>query len=667
MDIYAYNVANPLLNNKNYSKESLFDQKKLNESYIELLDTNKELEAYVQKLIDSQKKRKNQFSKIIENEINLRKSEEKYKTLISEMNQGLVLFQGNYEEEEKITSYKFLDGNASYERLTGLKKEDILGKTLYEMAPNLENNLIKKIQQVVIKGQYIYCQRYLKEKDKYYEAVVYRPKRLQFAAIITDITERKISEIALRNSEYNFRNIFENSSDPILIVSNNKIVDCNLAMIKLLGHDTKLSIINKNPVQFSPEEQLDGELSEEKVSRVYKCTTKNGKYKFEWCFKKSNGNLLTVEVMMTSILHNGEMVFHSICRDIHERKQMEDKLKYLSYRDQLTGLYNRRFFEEKLKELDNEKNLPLTIIMADVNGLKLVNDSLGHIIGGDELLKKVAEVIIKGCRDNDIAARLGGDEFVILLPKTNNYETDQIVKNIKYLASKEKVGIVDISISFGYETKKDDKEEIEEILNKAEGYMYKKKLFEGPSMRGKTINDIINTLHKKNRREEEHSNRVAMLCEDMGRAMNLTKKEVEELKNIGLLHDIGKIAIEENILNKTEKLIEEEWEEIKRHPEIGYRILSTVNEMLEISEYVLHHHERWDGKGYPKVLKEEKIPLQSRIIAIIDAYDAMTSKRSYRDSLPEEVVIKELKINAGSQFDPELVKIFIEKVLNRSY
>ncbi|EPY2274048.1 HD domain-containing phosphohydrolase [Clostridium sporogenes] len=601
-----------------------------------------------------------------QSELEFKISEERYKTLVSEMQQGLVLFQGSGNEKGRIINYKLLDSNASYERLAGLKKENILGKTLYDIFPNMEKSLIEKIQQVAITGQSVHYQRYIKEKDKYYEAIVYRPKKLQFAAILTDITERKFAEKALKTSEYNFRNIFESSSDPILITLDNKIIDCNLAMIELLGYDSKSSILRKNPVQFSPETQPNGESSKEKALQVYKITMKNGKYKFEWWFKRIDGTLLPAEVMMTTILHNGKKVFHSLCRDIRERKEMENKLEYLSYHDQLTGLYNRRFFEKELKRLDVEKNLPLTIVMADVNGLKLVNDSFGHA-AGDELLEKVAEVIKKGCRSNDIIARLGGDEFVILLPKTDIYETEQIVKNINALALKETVSAVNISISFGYGTKKKEGEKIEEILKKAEDYMYKKKLFESPSMRGKTIGAIISTLHEKNKREEEHSHRVSMLCQDMGNALGLTERETEELKTIGLLHDIGKIAIEENILNKREELTEDEWQEIKRHPEIGYRILNTVNDMLEIAEYVLYHHERWDGKGYPKGLKGEEIPLQSRIITIVDAYDAMTSQRSYRNALQEKIAIEELKINSGTQFDPKLVRIFIEKVLNKSF
>ena len=349
-------------------------------------------------------------------------------------------------------------------------------------------------------------------------------------------------------------------------------------------------------------------------------------------------------------------------QDITERKKKEEDIYLLSYRDQLTGIYNRRFYEEELKRLDKARNLPFTIVMADVNGLKLINDSFGHSVG-DELLKKVALVIMRGCRADDIIARLGGDEFVILLPKTDVAHTEQVIKRIKAAAASEKVGSIDVSISFGYETKYITEENIAEVLKKAEDHMYREKLVGSQSTRSKTIKAIIAALHEKNKREEQHSHRVADISHTMGEALGLTEEKVKELKAIGLLHDIGKIAIDENLLNKTGKLTEIEWLEMKRHPEIGYRILGTVQEMSEMATYVLHHHERWDGTGYPNGLKGNKIPYISRIITIADAYDAMTSERPYRSSLPEEVVLQELKNNAGVQFDPDMIEIFIEKVL----
>jgi len=350
-----------------------------------------------------------------------------------------------------------------------------------------------------------------------------------------------------------------------------------------------------------------------------------------------------------------------VIRDFSEQKKKQDKIEFLSYHDQLTGLYNRRFYLEELKRLDTGRNLPITIVMADVNGLKLINDSLGHAMG-DKLLKKVAEVIIKGCRDDDIIARLGGDEFVIVLPKTDAQEATQIIKRIKELSLKEKVGFIDISISFGYETKHNKEENIQEVFKKAEDYMYKKKLFESPSMRGKTIKTIITTLQEKSKKEEQHARRVSLLCESMGEALGMGEYEIKKIKSAGLLHDIGKIVIDEKTLNKPGKLTDDEWKEMRRHPKIGCNILKMVSDMSEIAEYVLAHHERWDGTGYPKGLKENEIPFVSRILTISDAYDDMTSGRNYRSVLSDEAALEELRKNAGIQFDPELVNVFIEKV-----
>jgi len=382
----------------------------------------------------------------------------------------------------------------------------------------------------------------------------------------------------------------------------------------------------------------------------------------EALLQRKDGTTIPMHFTASSLYLDGNQYFAGIAIDITERKKREVEIYYLSYHDQLTGLYNRRFYEEELKILDTLENLPITIVMGDVNGLKLINDSFGHAMG-DELLKKVAKVIRIGCRADDIVARLGGDEFVIILPKTDAFEAEQIIKRIDNLTLSEKVGFVDISISFGYQTKNNERENVEDIFKDAEDYMYKRKLFESPSMRCKTIRAIINTLNEKNKREEEHSHRVSELCEKMGEALGMPEYESEELKSVGLLHDIGKIAIDENLFYKPGKLTEDEWKEIKRHPEIGYRILNTVNDMSDIAKYVLYHHERWDGNGYPAGIKGGKIPITSRIISIADSYDAMTSERSYKKPMLKELAIEELQNNAGKQFDPELVRVFIEKIL----
>jgi len=485
---------------------------------------------------------------------------------------------------------------------------------------------------------------------------------------VMDITDRKLIEDALTISEEKYRFLTEQASDVITVlnITKGKFTYISPAMFYLRGLTAEEAMNESLEESLTPESLV---IIREDMARTLDVFIENPEapnyYICEIQQPCKNGDIIWVELSI-KYRYNADRDIESVgvSRNIEKRKKSEQQVIYLSYHDQLTGLYNRRFYEEELKRLDTKRNLPMTIVMGDVNGLKLINDSFGHVIG-DELLKKVAEVLKKGCRGDDIIARLGGDEFVILLPKTDAFETQQIIKRISSLSLIEKAGSIDISIFFGYETKNTEEEIIEEIFKKAEDHMYKKKLFESPSMRGKTINAIIRTLHEKNKREEEHSHRVSELCKSMGESIRMTEYEIQELKTVGLLHDIGKIAIDENILNKPGKLSEEEWEEIRRHPEIGYRILSTVNDMSQMAEYVLAHHERWDGKGYPKGLKGEEIPFVSRIIAIVDSYDAMTSERSYRGALPEKFVIAELQKNAGIQFDSELVNIFVEKVLGK--
>jgi len=348
--------------------------------------------------------------------------------------------------------------------------------------------------------------------------------------------------------------------------------------------------------------------------------------------------------------------------EVADRQKREEENLYLSYHDVLTGLYNRRFYEEEIKRLDTERNLPISIIMGDVNGLKLVNDAFGHD-KGDELLQKAAAAIEGACRKDDIVARWGGDEFVILLPKTKAEEVEGIISRIKVLSSKDRISTLSFSISFGWDTKRKTNEDILKVLKSAEDSMYKHKIIENETLRSNTINAIIKTLHEKNPREEQHSQRVSEICQSIGRELGFSEIKISKLKVVGLLHDIGKIAIDESILNKPGKLTEQERDEIKRHPDIGYRILSTSHDMSELADCILAHHERWDGTGYPKGLKGEAIPTIARIIALADSYDAMTSERSYRKPLSEDIVLAEIQKNAGSQYDPEIARIFVEKVL----
>jgi len=315
-----------------------------------------------------------------------------------------------------------------------------------------------------------------------------------------------------------------------------------------------------------------------------------------------------------------------------------------------------------MEKIDVESNLPISVIIGDVNGLKLTNDVYGHKIG-DKILQEIAEIIKVSCRPQDTIARWGGDEFIIIMPNTNSEETQKIINNIRNLCANAKVHSTSVSISLGYYIKKNIDEDMDIIFKNADDYMYKQKLIETSSMRGKTINTLLHTLYEKNPREEAHSRRVSDICVTIGTAMGLSKTDINKLKVIGLIHDIGKIAINEDILSKPSKLTDIEFEEIKRHPEIGYRILSSTNELTELSEHILKHHEKLDGSGYPNGIKAKDIPLMTRILSVADAYDAMTSTRVYQNALHQETAIAELKKHSGTQFDENVVNIFIKNVL----
>jgi diguanylate cyclase (GGDEF)-like protein/PAS domain S-box-containing protein len=478
---------------------------------------------------------------------------------------------------------------------------------------------------------------------------------------ISDITDRKRME---NQRDQNYQTLLEaqriaHLGTWKLDLATNDVV-WSEELYKMYGFDPTIPLppYKEHMKLFTPEswDKLSTSLDRTSTSGIpyeleLETVTKDGSNGWMWARgeaeKGSNGSIVSLR---------------GVAQDITKRKKTEIELLYLSYHDHLTGLYNRRFFEEEIKRLDTKQNLPLSVIMCDVNGLKLVNDSFGHE-SGDTLLKRAAEAIRKACREGDVIARVGGDEFLVLLPGTTAEETVEIANRIKETTQTKEVTNIELSISYGYDTKTTDKQAMIEIIANAENHMYRHKLYERASLRSKTIDLIMNTLFEKSKREALHSSRVSSICQSIATKMDLDHNTVSQMRIAGLIHDIGKIGVSESILNKPGSLSIEERSDIERHPETGWRILSSTDELSDLAEYILNHHEKWDGSGYPNRLKGEAIQLEARIIAVADAYDAMTRERSYRKAMSKEDAIKELRRCSGTQFDPGVVDVFVNQVL----
>lgn len=381
----------------------------------------------------------------------------------------------------------------------------------------------------------------------------------------------------------------------------------------------------------------------------------------ETTIRDKNGSYTNREVVKLPLLDSYGNVQGIVGRsiDVTERKKYEEKLEYLSYTDTLTGAKNRTSFEELEKNLSVEENMPLGVIMGDADGLKLVNDTLGHI-EGDNLLKNIVRVLKEVCEERGEVFRIGGDEFVILIPKSSIDYCEKIIEKINKKCKEEKNDLFNISISLGATVKEDINEDIYHVLYKAENIIYKQKLLKKTSIK----NGIFNLLKIRRRFEseeiKEHAKRVSENAVKIGEKLGLHKADLDELRIAAELHDIGKMVISEEILLKPGPLTDKEYEIMKTHSEKGYRMVKASSELKSVAEIILYHHERYDGAGYPIGLKGEDIPLPSRIISVCDAYDGMISDRIYKKAMNIENALNNLKIYSGSQFDPKVVDAFIE-------
>ncbi|WP_288526085.1 HD domain-containing phosphohydrolase [uncultured Clostridium sp.] len=571
---------------------------------------------------------------------------------------------------------RFIFVNKYYSNALNLSKEYIIGKSLSEIYTKevadeyIKNyNLVRDEEKPNLfsgyenglgypDGSFLEC---------YLAPIKENGEIKYFLGILQNQSERKKYEEELINQKELLNTLVESIPDGIYHKDKDgKYLKCNNTLVKDYYKITKAEIIGKDIKSiYKKASNRKGIFKEEKIlDKLILQDDKviNTKNKLKEKIKiELNRKIRYIESIKVPVIDKGGVVtgIVGVVRDVTENVILENKLKKMSYRDKLTGLYNRAYFDEKLKELNNKEFFPLSFVMGDLNGLKVINDAIGHL-EGDKILKEISRVIKNSCRKDDLIFRWGGDEFCILLPKTTEEEAEAICNRIRKNCKLNHKTIIPLSIALGVSSKKESKKPIDEVLVEAEDKVYREKLVNEKRIKKNIIDSLNKELFLRHDYIKEHINRVKKYAVELGKKMNLSEKELKNLKMLAKLHDIGKVGIPEEILSKPGKLKKEEYEIIKTHAEKGYRIAMFNPEFEKIAPCILAHHEKYDGTGYPLGLKGDEIPLLARIINVVDSYDAMTNKRVYKKSLSSEEAKKELKKNSGTQFDPIIVEKFLE-------
>jgi diguanylate cyclase (GGDEF)-like protein len=373
-----------------------------------------------------------------------------------------------------------------------------------------------------------------------------------------------------------------------------------------------------------------------------------------------------------------------------EREQMRAQwqeqraeLLEVATRDELTQLQNRRFYYERLsaelEEAESQKR-PLSILMIDVDDLKAINDEFGHLVG-DVVLRSFARALNQASDERYVTARLGGDEFAVIMPGADRRDAEQFATQLWQLLGDTPIcetehASIYLGVSIGSSGYPWGGGNVEEITQWADTKLYANKLERKGMKQGRgdrrddrlaaAVVDVLSTaLDVRDKMTHRHARRVARTAAAVARAMDLSNEDVAEIEYAAALHDIGKIGVADSILRKAASLDDAEWKEMRRHSELGYQILKGIDFFRNAAEIVYAHHEHYDGTGYPRGLVGEEIPLGARVFAVVDAYDAMTSRRPYRDAMSRDAALVEIAGHSGTQFDPKVVQTFL-MVVRRS-
>ncbi|AEV28669.1 diguanylate cyclase (GGDEF) domain-containing protein,uncharacterized domain HDIG-containing protein [Sphaerochaeta pleomorpha str. Grapes] len=493
------------------------------------------------------------------------------------------------------------------------------------------------------------------KKGGYRENDIYQISLLMTG--VWNAKEKNERDRELQASRENLQLILDSTAEGIFgIDREGKCTFCNASSLRLLGYSKQEQLLGKEILAIiipsKTGEIATGLRANDMVSPL---VTGNGISLEDQVFSRPDGTSFDVLIYAYPQWKNNQVVGSVITfTNNTERKQNIEKIQFLSSHDELTGVYNRSFFEQEKARIDKDEYLPISLIVGDVNGLKLSNDIFGHI-EGDFLLKNICSAMQNVCKHNGSISRTGGDEFVVLLPHTGSSEAKELLERIKTELDEQFPPMGKDSISLGYATKTNAGENLQEVFRNAENSMYMEKTLCHGAIQEKQLKQLELQLYDKIPEEKLHSKCIAQLCGRMAELLQLEEIANKQLIRAGYLHDIGKVVKKKGNLSET-AIDAQGMHRIYDHTVVGFRILKNFDETAELAEIILYHHEHWDGTGYPKQLKGKQIPLASRILRFCETYE-MLSQNKERD---EKAMKESLSSLAGTVLDPNLVDLYIE-------
>ncbi len=566
-------------------------------------------------------------------------------------------------------NYNYLLANNAFLKYRGVDREQVIGRSISEVLGNdvfekvIKKNLDTCFQGKVVQHEMKYTYPVLDERDLW---VSYFPIKgpqgvNRVASVIRDITEQKRAEKKVKESEERFRQLAENIREVFYIYEPDirQLSYVSSAYMEIWGRTSQS--LYEEPRSF-----LDTIHPEDK-DRVIRSLERKSRGEVEEVYRivRRDGSIRWIKERSFPIYDDSGKAYRivGIAADITDLKLGEEKMKYLSSHDPLTGLYNRIYFEEEMSRIEKSRYGTVAIVSCDVDGLKLVNDTLGHN-QGDNLLIAAAGVIKESFREGDLVARIGGDEFSAILPNTTESALENTCRRIqKAVESYNAIHPeLPLSISVGFAVSNRIYGNLKDVFKEADNNMYRKKLSRTQSVRSTIIKTLTNTLKARNFTTEKHVIRLEKLLISLAALIGLSESTKSDLSLLAKFHDIGKVGISDSILFKKGPLTSEGWAEMRRHCEIGYRIALSASDLVPIADWILKHHEWWDGTGYPLGIKGEEIPMECRLLAIAEAYEALTSVRPYRNALSHAEAVAELMSHSRTHFDPKLLEKFLQIV-----